>query len=316
MKYLIPFLLAAATLTTCGPQQTQNSSPVAPASTQGRVNVPGTRLFVVPPPGFHVSTSFTGLERDEQTAIQITDLVGGSFYTNAATFDRAGFEAQGAQVLDYRDTTINNFPAKYVCVQGSASSKSYGLAFGDSTFCVLAFSLVPLEESAASVQKIKQALFTMTYDKALKVDPFATAPFTLDDRNAKFKFFKFTGNMYMYMPDTTAHKAADNAPMVTVVALPKDPAMDLPGLAALMVSTLEKYGLTDAEVRHQTPVQVSGQPGIESEVYGTMKGKKALFYQLILLNADHSFLVQGVIPEQLPASLRDVREFAHTIRLK
>ena len=316
MKHLITLLLAATMLSGCEQQQANNSTATAPVRPKGQVNIPGTRLYILPPPNFKVSSSFPGLERDKASAIQVMDIADGSFYTNAASFNRAGFENRGAEVLDYKDTTVNRFPAKYAYIKGEAGTKSYMVTFGDSSFCVLVSALVPIDEKDEGADQIKKSLFAMTYDKGLRVDPFATAPFVLDDRNAKFKFLKFAANMYLYTPRTPNGNEQENAPAITVMVLPNDPSTSLSAMADLMVKTLGKYGLTNPDVRNKKAVQVNGKEGIECEIYGLMQDRKALFYQLVVRGPNNSVLVQGIVPEQLPIGLKDVKEFAHTIRLK
>ena len=93
MKHLFFLLLFGVALTGCGPRQpdTFDKSPTA----NGRVNIPGTRLFIAPPADFKVATNFIGLEHADNSSFQVMDLVGGNFYTNAGTFSREEFEARG-----------------------------------------------------------------------------------------------------------------------------------------------------------------------------------------------------------------------------
>ncbi|MDJ0364660.1 hypothetical protein QMK33_05805 [Hymenobacter sp. H14-R3] len=316
MVRLLVVVLAAVALAGCS--QPKVATGAQPTSTSpAKINIPGTRLFLAPPAGFKNSTSFVGLERDEQTAVIVMDLMVGNYYKNAATFNRAEVEGKGVEVFDFQDTTISGYPAKYLFVQPTPATKAYWVVFGDSTFATTLMASFPTED-AQTGQQLKQAMLAATYDKKLKVDPFATAPFSLDESQSKFKFAMFSGNMYIYSIGGVkeGHQDPAASAVVTVTPLPADPDNTPAAMATLLEETLERNGLTDKKITNASTKRVNNYDAYEADVTGMMKGKKAHFYELFVTNGSKAVIIQGVIPAGAEGSAQAVRDFAHTVRLK
>ncbi|MGI4874115.1 MAG: hypothetical protein ACRYFX_23390 [Janthinobacterium lividum] len=305
-------VLSMAAFAGCG----RPDSTTAPAGATAKVNIPGTRVFITPPPGFKLGTDFTGLQRDDTTAVMIMDLMVGNFYKNAATFSRQELESRGVQVFAYQDTTISGYPAKTLFLQPNPATKSYWLVFGDSTFSTMCTAIYPSND-AQTGRQLKQALLGVRYDKKLRVDPLATAPFVLDSTRTKYRLTLFSGGMYTYSiggastPADKQHEAA-----ITVVALPADPAQTPATMAAAAVAQLESHGLVGTSLRAASAVPVNGYDAYEEVVHGSMKGKQALVYELFVSNGQKAVLVQGILPAGSEGELGAVREFARTIKFK
>ena len=325
MKSACLFFLVLFTCPSCRQANTEENvakvavqTPVIKAAAKQtgakQINIPGTRLFITPPDGFQLSGSLIGLMRDDGAAIQVMDLMSGNFYKNAATFSQQEFEARGVTVFDYQETIVDGFPAKYVFLQGDPSVKSCHLVFGDSTFSTSVTAFFSPDDEALAAQ-MKQTLLSVRYQKKLKVDPFATAPFILDDRQSPCKFTIFSGNMYIYSRGGAASKEKD-APVVMVIPIPRDADATPASIAETTSASREQYGLTDKVVKNINTAKVNGYDAYESEIYGNQKGKKALFYELIVVKDNKSVVVQGIIAKDFATTLKSVRSFARTIHFK
>src|SRR6185437_8399292 len=100
-KIIYSFLLIS--FTACGQTTTNKiNSDIQNSKTSKHINIPGTRLYIIPPPGFIVSKTFLGLQKGENSMINIMDLIGGNFNTNTATFNKEEFEKKGAKVFDFK----------------------------------------------------------------------------------------------------------------------------------------------------------------------------------------------------------------------
>jgi hypothetical protein len=111
----IAYLFLFASLTACGQASNDKiKSDIKNSKTSKHINITGTRLYIIPPTNFKVATTFIGLQKGDKAIFNIYDLVGGNFYSNAATFSKAEFEKQGVRVFDYRDIKVNGYPAKYI----------------------------------------------------------------------------------------------------------------------------------------------------------------------------------------------------------
>ena len=310
IKQIAILLLCFTTLNACG-QSTANN-----AKAGKQVNIPGTRLFINPPEGFKVASNFAGLQKDNYTGLQVYDLVGGNYYTNAATFSREAFEQKGVTVFDYKETTINGYPAKYIYMQADATAKTYALVFGDTTFSATIMAFCPAADEEVS-RRIRKAILSVTYNKKLKVDPFATAVFKLDDSKSKFKFAKASANVFIYSVNGVNKETyGDDEPMLMVNTLPADNTTTPSSIGGMLIGSLEKYGFTDKKLSYELTDKVNGYNAYEAVVYGNLKGQKTAIYQLVLLNKDKLVAIQGTAKNNYDSTIQDFKHLARTVTFK
>jgi len=277
------------------------------------MNIPGTRVFVSQPAGFKVASGFKGLE-SETSVIQVFDLDGGNIRTNAATFSRKAFEDQGATVFEYKDTTLDGYTAKYIYLQGKPKEKGYSVVFGDSTFCVMMMgSFLVGDEKTGN--EIKECLLSVSYDKQMRLDPFATARFKLNDSRSQLKFSKYAGGVYMYSIDGDAGKGEAD-PILIVSEIPVDATMRPKDVADMMEQNSQKYGVTELEHKNFSTAKVNGYDAYESETYGMLHGGKNLFYQLVVVRGDIAIALQGITKKEFGQNLKAFQELARTVQFK
>lgn len=314
MNKIILTLLTCIALSARGQTKTEKKD-IDNVKPDKHINIPGSRLYLVPPAGFKISTSFLGLQKGDNSAIQIYDLVGGNYYTNAATFSKEAFEQKGAKVFEYKEFKVNGFPAKYIFMQGDQNAKAISIVFGDTTFSTMIMAIYPSIDDKTGEQ-IQSAIKTIYYDKNLKIDPFATAAFTLDESKSIFKFSKSASGIFMYSIGGGDKQSFNDEPFITVTTMPKDPTMNAKSISEMLVASLEKYGLTDKEFKNISTANVNGQLAYEVEVYGKMKGKSSLIYMLIITGQDKAIAIQGIVKSDFDSNLREIKNLAKTIKLK
>jgi hypothetical protein len=285
------------------------------SKTSKHINIPGTRLYIIPPASFTISQTPAGLRKGDNAGITVTDLVGGNYYTNAASFNRAGFDQRGIKTFDFQVIKVNGYPAKYVSLQGDADARMYWLVFGDSTFSTMVMGVYPARD-ATSGKEILGALNTIYYDKNEKIDPFAAAAFSIDDSQSKFKFFQYATNMYVYTIGGRDNKNDPDAPFLVLTQMPIEKGMTAKNVGDMMLSKLEGYGLTNATVKNGTSEKINGYDAYEAEVHGQMHGKNSLMYQCVIANGDNVISMQGVAKDNFDENLAAFKGLAHTIRIK
>ncbi len=283
--------------------------------TNKHINIPGTRLFIIPPAGFKVSNSIVGLQQGEKSVIQFYDLDGGNFFSNAKTFSKQEFENKGATVFEYKEFKINNYPAKYIFIQGDKYNKAISLVFGDTSFCDMIMALFPIDDIIVENQ-IKKALKSVYYDKTFKVDPFASANFTINETNSIFKFTKFTSGLYMFTLNGIDKEENLEEAMLMVISIPKESQTNANDISIMFMNGLEKYEFTGTEVVSESKVFVNGKSGYEKEIRGFSKGKTTTIYQLIIPILDKALVVQGLIKSNTQKNLLEMRKIAYTIKFK
>jgi hypothetical protein len=303
-------------LTACG-QQTADKIKynVQNTKTTKHINIPGTRLFIIPPAGFTVSKTVTGLQKGEQSMINVMDLVGGNFYSNAANFSKAKFEQKGIQVFDYQEIKVNGFPAKYILMQGDPNAKVYSLVFGDSSFSTMIMAIYSPTDEATGKQLIA-ALNTIHYDKSKKIDPFEMAIFSLDDKNSTFKFFQYSANMYMYTPGGIDNTNSSETPFLVVTQLPGEAGVTAKMVADKMSDKMEQYGFSNTEVKNISESTINGYEAYQAEIYGDIQGKRSVFYQCVVVDGDKIVSMQGMAKNDLETNVKAFRELTGTVRIK
>jgi len=298
------------------PTVTGNINPnIQNSKTSQHVNIPGTRLYMVPPTGFTLSQAPAGLKNGENAGITVTDLVNGNYFTNAASFNKAGFDQRNIKTYDFQEIKVNGYPAKYVSLQGDANARMFWLVFGDSSFSTMVMGVYPATDTKTGKQ-ILDALNSICYDKNLKIDPFASAAFSIDDAQSKFKFFQYSTNMYVYTVNGQDNKNDPDAPFLVLTQMPIEKGMTAKNVGDMMLSKLEGYGLTSTTITNNSSARINGYDAYEAEVHGQMHDKPSIMYQCVIANGDNVISMQGVAKTDFDENIAAFKGLAHTIKIK
>jgi len=313
MKLFLATLIICTTLSSCV-QKNENSKNITTEKSDKHINIPGTRLFLIPPTGFEISKSFIGLQKGDNYLIQIYHLDGGNFYSNAKNVSKKAFEDQGMKVLEYTEFQLNGNPVKYLHVQGLNNIMSHQFIFGDSTFSVMALGAYPIGQEEIG-KKIKESIFTMFYDKNTVVDPMATALFSVDDLKSKFKFHQSSSNVFIYSID--GKKNTDRfSPMVLISQLPKEQNITFEGVSEVLINGLEQSGFIMKDVESQEMKSVNGKEAFEKVFNGYLNGKKVKIYYLILMTSDQFVSFSGLTYSDNENNLNEFKKLSETLKIK
>jgi hypothetical protein len=310
MTKFLTVLLSCLTLVSFG--QTINESfpnEIKTTKLATQVNIPGTRVFIVPPDGFKLSSTLPAIEKSDAGLVQAMDLVGGSFYTNAATFSKERFEQKGVKVFEYKELKINGFPAKMALIQGDPQTKVYNLVFGDSTFSTMVIGAFAANDAKAGSQ-VKQAILSIYYDKKKTIDPFASALFRLDDSKSLFKFASFTAQVYLYSVGGVKKNAFEHEPYFMAVSIPTE------GSTLAAVADNMSKMVTESNVKNVSEDKTNGFPSLKREVYGKLKGKLVLLFQHIVLIDQSAVVMQGIAEDNFEQYIAEFEKISNTVRRK
>jgi hypothetical protein len=312
----IVYLFILISFTACGQTATNKiNTDIRNSKSSKQINIPGTRLYIIPPPGFEASKTFLGFKKGENSMIDVFDLIGGSFYTNAATFSKEEFEKKGAKVFDFKEIKVNGYPAKFISVQGDAKAKSYELVFGDSTFSTMIMAIYPVDDEKTG-DDILNSLNSIYYDKKKKIDPLETANFSIDENVSKFKFFQYNSNLYFYTINGRDNSSNQNAPVVLVYQLPKDNTMTAKSIAEMMISKSKEYGFTNPLLKNISTEKINGYDTYQIEEYGQLKGINTLIYYCVTTHLDKAIAIQGIAKSEIEANLSEFKKLAQTVKIK
>lgn len=315
MKRSILFFFVVLLVGACGETKPEiDPNDLKNPKTDKHVRVPGTRLYLVSPLGFTYLPGGSVLKRDDYTAIQVMDLPGGNFYSNAATFNKEAFVKQGATVFEYRELKINGYPAKFIGMQ-STGTKGYSLVFGDSSFSTMVMAMYPPGDTAAG-RNIKTSLLSFYYDTAYVIDPFETALFKLEDQYSMFKFAKGASNMYVYTIGGIDNKDTPDDPFMSATMMPVDATVTPESVFQEMLRGLARNGFVQTTAKNGFSGKTNGNTSYEGEVYGKMGETDCVVYLLVVSNDKCAVVLQGIAKSDYEMNVVEFKKLSHTIKLK
>ena len=315
MKYLLIATLLLIVLPTAGQTSSKDNLIISNQKTAKHINIPGTKLFMIPPDDFSIATAFTGLEKGQNALIQVYDLVGGNFYSNADKFSKERFQQSGATVFDYQEMTINGFPAKYIHMQADPDKKAYSLVFGDESFSVMIMALYT-QKDGRTEEQIKKSLLSATYQKDLPIDPFAAAAFELDDSNTKFKFAKSAANMFIYSVNGIDNPDTNRDSIMLVLPVPTDSSMTAKSISEQMVGSLKSNGLSDAKIISTSDDALNDYSAYQIKIEGVMNGNPSKLLVQTVTHGNNAVVFEGFLKEKSSAVIEDFEALIATLKMK
>lgn len=279
------------------------------------VRITGTRVSLRQPIGFVEARNFTGLQRDENTAITVMELAGGSFYTNAATFTPEGFEGKGKPLYQFEETTVDGYPARYGQIRGADGHTTQAVIFGDSTFSVMLVGM-NLNSEPGMNWRIKSALYSATYEKELVIDPFADAPFVLDDSGMKFRFASKGGPMFIYSLGGVEKRSHEEEPFLMITSTPCGESYTAESLARKQHDGLVEKGLVVKKLGKGSNKPMNGYDSFAFTCEGTINGQEvALLFQTVV-HEDKALLIIGRTPVKDANYLKDFKALVNKLRFR
>jgi len=274
-----------------------------------QVNIPGTHVFITPPPVYQLATSFTGLETPHYNILVNDEQL--NYESMASSLTPYSYKANGLTVYDYTDTIVAGYHAKFFHM-GGKEAKLYTLVFGDTSFCAQVNGIYPPGEIDTG-GRIKKIILSVAYDKSLDVDPIATASFVLNESSSKYKFYTKSNGMYVYTP---GDKDTTDISMFTVASMPADSSTVPVSINDMTIRQFEEKGLTGKEYKSMSTERVNSYKAYEAEIYGELQERRVLIYQLIVVHEDKALLLQGIAYNEFEQHVAEFKKLAHTVRFK
>lgn len=315
MKQLLILLCLCTISVGFGQDERKDSSQIQNSKTSTHIHISGTKLSIIPPSGFKIATAFTGLEKGESALIQVYDLVGGNFYTNANKFTKERFEKSGVTVFDYQEMTINGYSGKYIHLQGNPDKKGISLVFGDETFTAMIMALY-IDNSDNTAEQIKDALFSSVYEKDLPIDPFETAVFNLDDSNTKFKYAKSAANTFIYSINGSNELDANRDSIMVVLPFPADASMTAKSIAEQMIGSLRNNGLSEIKILSTSNNALNNYPAYQIKMEGKLNGSPSKLLVQTVTHGENAVVFKGFLKEKSNAVIEDFEALIKTLRMK
>lgn len=308
MKKLILLYLLCCITTICSAQRLRDDISIQ----QHRVDIPYTGVNINVPANATVAKTFNGVTCSD-AIIQVLELPGGNFFSAKANASRDSFEKKGDIVTDYKETSLNGYPARYLCVKLADAGYQHILMFGDSTFCTFVKATVSTANPVFNTT-IKQDLLSIIYTRQHTTESLADAPFKLTDTvEQPFRFARSIFKTYSFI--AVDHEYNDTANIsVSLELAPKDASVFL--LTDKLMAVLQKGGLRNIKTSSQTTKTINGYYAGETVATAYMNDKKIRLYIAVLQKDERNLCIVGYSPFAMESAVDNFKKFTRSIRLR
>ena len=283
--------------------------------TEKHKNIEGTRLYIIPPPGYSTAAGYAGI-RKSSAVLQVYDQQDGNYYTSTAIYSKDKFEREGSQVEAYKDVTVCGYKGKYLFMKTNTNTCVYTLAFGDSTFSVTVLGIYP-EDDAEAAKELKTALLSVAYDKNKKKDPLTEAPFTVNDSVTNFKFVKTAGANYIFTINGQDIQADSTAPFVMISHVNGIQDGQIAGIADTLFNRIDnEHSVMGKTIKYIPENKINGCPAYARVVYGTINNVPNMVYEMAILKDKDLILFIGDAKNNYETYNAEFLKLSHTIKVK
>lgn len=279
---------------------------------QKRVNVPGTKVWMMPPEGSRTVINPAGFRVNENTVILIITSKG-NFYTQNKSFKDTYSQLPGVKIFDYKEFKVSGYPAKLILMQSNPKKKAYQLVFGDSTFSVTVIGSYDANNEKLG-EKIKKSILSIQYKKDEKINHYQNMPFSLDDSQTRLKFLVQDDKFLIY---SLQGKMPDKSQPKLLVALLPDKQQKTPQkLIADMLKDQESKG-NDIKIIKKTTRVINGYQSYKVITTGKKGvGKEEYVFMQVITNGNYRVLFIGGMQVEGKFDPKIFTELTNTIRFK
>jgi hypothetical protein len=308
MKKLILVYILCGITHLCSAQRLRDDISIQ----QHRVDIPYTGVNINVPANATVAKSFHGLTCAD-AVIEVLDLPGGNFFSAKANASRDSFEKKGNIVTDYKETSLNGYPARYLCVKLTDAGYQHILMFGDSSFCTFVKATVSTANPVFNTT-IRQDLLTIIYTKQHMAESLADAPFKLTDTVTQpFRFTRSILKTYSFI--AVDHEYNDTANISVSLELALKDASVL-RLTDNLMAALQKAGMRNIKVSKQDTKTISGYYAGETVATAYLNDKKIRLYIAVLQKDERNLCIVGYSPFAMESAVDNFKKFARSVRLR
>lgn len=312
LKKLFTIYILALSLSCVGQQSVENKL------TSAHLNVKGTKVSLIPPSGFEISTSFAGFQKNELNASIMVIEMPGPFSEVSKGFTPEGFASQSVIIDTIVTYTINGLPG----VLASGQQNAYGiefnkmiLAFGSEKETILLSSAYNAEFPEAG-NEILAAMLSVVYDSEKAVNPFETIDFTLTISKSKLIFARNIANTLIFTRDGQIPTSLpDKTTLVISKSISETPITDRQKFAE---DRLYKLPYEILEITTHNNITIDDLPGIEiiALCRNNKSGEKEKIIQTILFTDARYYILIGSTNQKFDSNMQLLKEDMLTFRRK
>lgn len=282
------------------------------AQTNIPISIPGTKLSIVPPTGFVLSSNFSGFQNTEKGSSIMINEMPSSYYEMSEAFDQEALKSQGMILIKKETIDFKGNKATYFNVSQKANGITYLkqiLMFGDEAKTILINGIYP-ENFENLKNDIKTSIFSASYNENQKDNPLEAVKFMIDVSDTQYKFVKYISGSLLYSEDGK---------------IPTDKGIIMVGNSISKISTtdLKQYSIDrlkklpngeNSKIISINDITIANLQGYEITANNN---KNELVYQVMLYTKEFEyFLIIGQAFNDKEASLNIFKKIAKTFKLK
>lgn len=292
---------------------------IASAAAQaGPVRIPGTDVRIEPPAGFSRAERFAGFEHPELGASIVVTEIPGPVTEVRRGMTRKGLASRGMLWIGSQSVSLESGEALLIHASQRAQGVDYFkwmLVGGTEQRTVMVVGSFPTDAAAELSEPIRTSLLTVSWTGKGREDLFEGLPFHVD-ATPNLRLTERMGNL-LILTESGSMSGGNPDMAVLVVGGSHSPVeiADLESYAKKRVSQTER--LTKVRNLKGQALTVDSLPAYELTAVGTdpKLQRSVALYQLMLVDGDTYYLVQGFVASRRMAAMLPVfRKVAGSFR--
>lgn len=280
--------------------------------------VRGSKVSMIPPPGFAVATTFLGFqEAKTKSSILVLD-VSKSFSEISSGLTVESLFKQGVRVEQSAAITLNGIPALFIKGEQTVAETifmKYILVLGTEKETLIINGIAPISEIPLD-EMIKNSLLSTIYDANKVLSPLDSVDFHINTLGTNYVFAKLMSNMLIYNLDgkiPSESKAKES--FVVAKGFSKEPITDTKAFAINRIKTLP---VQIQKIYSVLPIEINGLNGFEIYAEGVNRktGVKEQAYQVLLYAKDSYYILFGSAQNNFKNNLEVFKKLAKSFKLK
>ena len=277
-------------------------------------NIPYTHVFIDIPSGYSLLKNQTIIFKNDNSGINVMELDGGNFYTNAAQVTKPNLEKKGFKVDEFLEFKLNGNPAiMYLVLSPDKMNKSYQLVTGDSTFSVLLMGYTNPDD-LVSLKEIKNMMMSFVYDKTHQINYEEIAPFEYDKKVSKFGLASASSTFYTFTFGGVKNESAHDDPFIMVMTFPSQ-GLTPKSLSLNMKNQVQSQGI-ELTLKEDSFEKVNGYRAYEVLYSGKQGNQDLELYVLTIMNDEYAIVIQGRSNNDFQKNALEMKKFAHSVMIK
>ncbi len=285
--------------------------------TDKHINIPGTRLYIIPAKGFIYSSKLGGFTYNNVSGVMGSESIKKQSFERLTKNVIRQIEKESKKVLFKKDVTVQGFRGTFMTIIGPRKMHSHLLWFGSNHFNAQIFAPHP-SCCNVHVDELLQSLNSIWYDKQSLPNPLDTASFFIDDNVSIYNFLKYdtVTNHFLFTINGNIDSLDGSLPFVVISRQPTVSENNLAATALELENKMvSKYQMANAVKKNIVSSKINGTAFYQFETYGQINGVEALWHCCIITDGNQTFVFEGFSKTDLENSLTEFKKLAATFRI-